>query len=380
MSLFTRYRTFSQLTLCSLLILLLGFMGAILYLYNADKNQQANTEKYGQMLASSAARAAVDATLAQDMVSLQAILQEIAQYPNVVGTTLHNVDNKLLVQSGYKPNQPIVGKRYNFTAAVALHNNVAGYLEVTLEVPRRTAFDRLFLMCWSLAVAFSLLLMWWSIQRRWWSELRDKLPSADAIVTAVVEKMPTIAEAELEPEPEKNAKPVQVGVRLHLHILNLSKLYQQLNSEGFTNTLRRFEKQLQGVMSLYNGKQQLLTDETLWIDFVGEELHECSFRAICCAQILINMAAQNPSPRLHLAAAIQPLANSTSGCLLAKEFISQHMHALSPAKGDIVVSSTLVDEGLQAHAELDLVQGKLINIKAPYSDMVSKHEAQLLVC
>jgi len=381
MSLLSQYRTYPQLSLCSALLFVLGLMGAVFYLYNADRNQEASVNRYGHILATSTARQAVDATLNQDKVSLQAILLEVGQYPNVVGASLRNVDNKLLVQSGYRPNQPAHGKRYNFTAPVALHNNVAGYLEVTLEVPRRTAHDELFLICWAGAVSACLLIIWWSIQRRWWSALRDKIPSADQIVTAVVDKIPTIAEAEVPPEPEVPAPPKRVSVRLSLHIVNLSKLHQQLNNEGFNGVVRRFEKQLQGLLSLYNGQRQLLSDDTLLIDFFGEEFHECSFRAVCCAQILLNMAVRNPSPRLQLAAAIQPLpeAPQSAGCVLVKEFLVQHNNTLTPGKNEILVNGSLLDTALQHHAEFDLKSGRLIQIKAPYSDYVSKQEEQLLL-
>jgi hypothetical protein len=225
-----------------------------------------------------------------------------------------------------------------------------------------------------------LFIIWWSIHKTWWSSFRDKLPSANAIVTAVVDKIPTIAEAAPAPEPEIPA-PVQVTVRLSVHITNLSKLYQQLNNEGFSAMLRRFEKQLQGLLSLYNGQRQLLVDDKLLIDFVGEELHECSFRAICCAQILMNMAARNPSPRLQLAAAIQALAPApqNSSCALMKEFIVQHENNLAPEKNEILVSTNLLDTALQNHANFDIAAGKLLQIKMPYSDYVSKQEEQLLL-
>ncbi|MET0356146.1 MAG: hypothetical protein ABW044_05170 [Cellvibrio sp.] len=380
MSLLNHYRTYPQLSLCSLLLLALGLMGAIFYLYNTDKNQQANIERYGQIVASSAARQAVDATLNQDMISLQALLQEVGQYPDVVGVTLRNLDNKLLVQSGYKPNQPVRGKRYNFAAPVALHNNVAGYLEVTLEVPRRTTHDELFLFWWAISISASLLIIWWSIQRRWWSALREKMPSANEIVTAVVEKIPTIAEP-VEPDPEPPTPPTQVSVRLSLHIVNLSKLHQQLNSEGFNGVVRRFEKQLQALLSLYNGQRQSLSGDTLLVDFSGEEFHECSFRAVCCAKILINMVATGASPRLQIAAAIQPLIApvQSSGCALVKEFLLQQTDGLTPEKNEILVSASLLDAQLQNHAEFDTSSGKLLNIKAPYSDYVSKQEEQLLL-
>lgn len=408
MSLFTHYRRYPQLSLCTALLLILGFLGAAFYLHSSAENQQIQIERYGQMLAVSSARQAVDATLTQDMVSLQAILQDVALYPNVIGTTLHNVDNKLLVQSGYKPKQNSQGKRHSFTAPVALHNNVVGYLEVTLEVPHYTAQDILFLCYWTLAVAIALLIIWRSIYRQWWSALRDKFPSANTIVATVVESLPTIPEAFLETAPtpehdlETRAAPVQIAVRLSIHIVNINKLYQQLNSEGFSIVLNRFEKQLRILLSIYNGKRQLLTGDILLIDFIGEELHDCSFRALCCAKILMNMTARNPSPRLQLAANIQPLAatplptknNDHTSELTAdatkpseqpiqqnllNDFIVQFNNPLTTIKNEILISTSLLDRTLQEHAEFDTTQGKLIHIKSPYSEHIAKQEEQLLL-
>src|SRR5690606_18952723 len=172
MALIKTYRTYPQLTLCSLLLIALGAFGAWAYLHNSEQNQREQIGHYGQVLANSAARQAVNATLQQDLVSLQAILLEVGQYPNVIGTTIHNVENKLLVQNGFKPNQEIIGKRYNFSAPIALHNNVAGYLEVSLDVPLHSERDYRFFLMWMGAVFASLLTIWWSIHRQWWSQFK----------------------------------------------------------------------------------------------------------------------------------------------------------------------------------------------------------------
>ncbi|WP_049630683.1 hypothetical protein [Cellvibrio sp. pealriver] len=375
MALIKTYRTYPQLTLCSLLLIALGAFGAWAYLHNSEQNQREQIEHYGQVLANSAARQAVNATLQQDLVSLQAILLEVGQYPNVIGTTIHSVENKLLVQNGFKPNQVIKGRRYDFSAPIALHNNVAGYLEVTLDVPRFSERDYRFFMLWMAAIFSSLLVIWWSIQRQWWSQLKDKLPTTSEIVTAVVEKMPTIAEAP-EPEPEL---PKEVSVRLSLDIVNMGKLYQQLNSESFANVLRRFEKQLQGVLNLYSGQRQMLSGETLIIDFTGEAFYECSFRAVCAAQLLQNLTTKNPSPRLHLAAAVHELsAPVSSNKSLLKDFVVQHNNHLKPDKGEILISQRLIDNDLQEHLDIVSDSGKLIGLKAPYASLLAKQEEQLV--
>lgn len=374
MALMTTYKTYPQLTLCSLLLVALGLFGAWAYHSNGEQNQREQVSLYGQVLATSAARQAVNATLQQDLVSLQAILLEVGQYPNVIGATIHNVENKLLVQSGFKPNQVITGRRYNFSAPIALHNNVAGYLEVSLDVPRHTDRDYRFYLMWMAGVFISLLIIWWSIQRQWWSQLKDKLPSTSEIVTAVVEKIPTIEDV---PEPEPEA-PKQVSVRLSLDIVNMSKLYQQLNSESFASVLRRFEKQLQGVLNLYDGQRQMLSGETLIIDFTGEAFYECSFRAVCAAQLLSNIAAQNPSPRLQLAAAVHELsAPVSSNKSLLKDFVVQHNNYLKPDKGEILISQRLIDNDLQEHLDIVSDSGKLLGLKAPYAALLAKQQEQL---
>jgi uncharacterized membrane protein affecting hemolysin expression len=374
------YRAYPQLSLCTLLIVLLGLLGSGLYLYHGELNQREQANNYGQVLAQSAARQAVEATLNQDLISLQAILQEVAQYPRVVGASIRNVENKLLVQSGHHPHQQVTGTRYQFTAPIALHNNIAGYLQVTVEVPRHSGREQQFLFIWLCAVSLALLIIWWSIQMQWWRNLRDKLPAANRVFNLMLERIPTIPEAPPEPAPKEPDLPPspQVGVRLNIHLTNMSRLYQQLNAEGFSLLLRRFEKQLQDVLTLYNGQRLLLTQDVLIIDFIGESYHDCSFRALCSARLLSNLCARAPSPRLQVSASIQevaaPLHRGTQSLL--RDFVAQQNHPLHPERGDILICPHLRDENLLQRAEVD-ASGKLLDIKPPYSELLAKQEERL---
>lgn len=375
------YRAYPQLSLCTLLIVLLGLLGSALSNYHSDRQQHENVERYGKMVAQSAARQAVDATLNQDLISLQAIMQEVSQYPTVVGATIRNLENRLLVQSGHLPNQAIKGKRYYFTAPIALHNNVAGYVQVTLEMPRYSVWQQQFLLIWLSAVGLALLIIWWSIQLQWWRNLRDKLPSATRVMTTMIERIPTIPEAPPEPEPIVPEAPIppQVAVRLSVHITNMARLYQQLNSEGFATLLRRFEKQLQDVLTLYNGQRLLLTDDTLIIDFIGESHHDCSFRALCSAILLRNLCARAPSPRLQVSAAVHEIAAPMLGTTqsLLRDFVMQQNDPLRPERGDILICLHLLSDTLREHADVD-ASGKLLHIKPPYHELLSKQEERLI--
>ena len=374
MTFIAKYRQYSQLLFCSVLLLLLSFLGTAIYMVNTQEQQKEYIDHYGKVLANSAARQAVDATLQRDLISLQAILKEVEQYPGVIGATVHNVENHLLVQSGFKPNQAIKGKRYSFSAPIALHNNVAGYLSVTIEESRFTARDYSALLLWVAALAIALSIIGWSIQRAWWGQLKEKIPSASSLVNAVVEKMPTIEDI---PEPEPEA-PKQLAVRLSLDVTNLSRLYQQLNSDAFATLVRRFEGQLQGVLSLYNGQRQMLSNETLLIDFTGDSFHDCCFRAVCTAQLISNLALQSSSPRLQLAAAVHELSAPMSPTKsLLRDFVVQHNNHLKPSKGEVLISERLIEAELLEHLELEPDSGKLIKLKEPYSDLLRKQQEQL---
>lgn len=369
-----RYKAYPQLTLCSLLLVFLGLFGGIMYQQNNAQNQHERIQLYGAALASGAARQAVTPAIAQDLVSMQAVLTELSLHQYVLGASIHNVENLLLVQSGFKPNHITQGDRLSFSAPVALHNNIYGYLEVVLDVPRHSARDYRFYLFWVAAIFCCLFIIGWSIYRHWWRELKDKIPSAGELVTAVVEKIPTI---EPIPEPPPEA-PKQVSVRLSLHICNLERLYLQLNSEGFATVLRRFDTQLQSLLNLYGGQRQMLAGDTLLIDFTGESYVECAFRALCFAHLSNNQAAANPSPRLQLASAIQELSEPTQAKQsLLRDFVVQHNNHLKPEKGEILLSQRLIDEELLEHVELVVDSGKFIAIKPPYAELVARQEQQL---
>lgn len=381
MSLLHLYRNYPQLSLCTLLVVGLGLLGSLLYITHSARHQQQYIQQYGQTLAQSAASQALDATLTQDLVSLQAILQEVGRYPRVVGATVHNVENQLLVQNGHRPDQGVQGKRYHFTAAIAVHNNVAGYLQVTLEVPRYTTMDKQFLAIWLAAVLFALLMIWWSIQLQWWKNLRDQLPSPSNLMRTVVDTLPTIPEAPPEPQPvvvEPPPPPLR-AVRLTLKLVNINRLYQQLNSEGFNNLLRRFDRQLQEIVLLHDGKRRWFQDDTLVIDFISDHPLECTFRALCCARLLHGVCARSGSPRLQLTATITPTQTPEEAgkASLLSAFVNHQQPGLAPEKGDTLLERNLVTDELQERVDIDTNSGKLRTFLPPYHDLLQRQENQL---
>lgn len=363
-----------QLALASCLIIILGLIAGISYAVNTTNNAEEKINIYGHTVSQAAAKQAITASMQQDLLSMQAVLVDIRQNPWVVGARIRNVEGKSLVETGTLNTQELQERHTLFSAPIAVHHNIYGYIDVLVQSHRFQVRDYQFFLIWLIAVFTSLSIIWWSIQRQWWSQFKEKLPTASEVVTAVVEKVPVIEE---EPEPEPEA-PKLVSVRLSLQITNLDRLYDQLNSESFATVLRRFEKQLQSVVNLYEGHRQILNGNTLLIDFTGESYEESCFRAVCCAHLLNSLAISNPSPRLQVASSVyelsEPLSSKQS---LVKDFVVQHNIHLKPSKGEILISHRLIDEELQLYIEVAHDSGKFLGLKSPYAELIAKQEAQL---
>ena len=343
----------------SALIVLLGLGAMLLHGYTSLQSQSRQLDLLGQTLAQSAAQRAVDATLSQDMLSLRASLQDLTRHPQVVGATIHDVENRLLVQSGFGTGQFQASDYRRYSAAVALDDKVAGHLQLTLKPARFNHWDWQFFGLWGLLVALAGLWRWWS----------GTAPPASPSDTAQQDVPANQSQAQLQ---------AQIQLRLRLQLINLNPLFNQLNRDSFHRQLGVFEQQLKDVMGLYGGRFKAQCEETLLIDFSGEQTSDCAFRALCSAQLLGELSHLNPGPRLRLAARVHGLPTAANPHpKLAQAFVlQQHTECPSQASG-IAIAPELIDKELQQHLEVDIETGLLVGVKAPYRQLLDRQQKHL---
>jgi len=365
MSLFEPLRPHARTLSISAVILCLGLGGAVLHGYASLQSQNRQLDQLGQTLARSAAQRAVDATLSQDMLSLRASLQDLTDHPQVIGATIHDVENQLLVQSGFSADRFQSSEYRRYSAPVALDDKVAGHLQLVLKPVRLSPWDWRFFWLWGLMAVTATLFPWWRhwLKRRARSNMNPRQRQAPP--------------AQMEAE-EPSEAPGHERLRLRLQLVNLAALFNQLNRESFERQLRLFERQLKGVIALYGGHHQALSVDTLLIDFEGEQRSDCAFRALCSAQLLDELSRLNPGPRLRLAARVHGQPESDAQALnLSELFIKQYQPEPSrPAQG-IAILPELIDNELLQHLELDPETGSLLSIKAPYRQLLDRQQQQL---
>ncbi len=363
MALYARLKPHWQPLCGTALIVLLGLLAALLHTRASLQTQSQQLDGFGQTLSRSTAQRAVDATLSQDMISLQVVLQELTRHPQVMGATIHDVENHLLVQSGFPPDEAEPGQFRRYTATIALADNIAGHLQVAMIAPSLSAADRQFLVIWLFLILLAAALPWLPALRR---------------APVIIQGQPLDEPIGDNPDPEDphgnveaNAPP-PAQLRLRLRLLNMDTLSRQLNEESFTQQLGQFEEQLRNILSLYSGRQLALSGDTLLIDFQGESHSDCAFRALCSAQLLGELSHLNPGPKLKLAARIHPLPHTD----LATSFHHQQ-DVVAPGVTGIEIAPELIDDELHQHLELDPDNGVLIGVKAPYRQLLDKQQAQL---
>ncbi len=369
----------TQLSPATLLWASLLLLATLINLGLARQQQQQQQQQfqahYGQALADIAARQAVDATLNHDLLGLQALLADIASNPKIIGATIHDVEYRLLVQAGHLPNQIRGQSLRSYSAAITLHDSIAGHLTVTLD----DQFVSPLPLYWQMGTSSVLLLLLGlmlsrqlesSAQRQTDEAETESQDSGDAPAASSAAPLPIF-----EPQQASFDTP-SARVRLTLQCHNLDALHGQLNSSGFKQLLSDFENQLQGVLALYNGKQDgAMRDTCLQLVFSGHSACDCSFRAACSAQLLLQLCQQQPGANLQLSAAISPLKQNAS---LSEQFQHRAQQAHTSAN-HITIADELVAADLQERLAIDEAEplAQVRQIKSPYVELLDKQLKQL---
>jgi uncharacterized membrane protein affecting hemolysin expression len=367
--------------------LLLGIIAATGLQLRTQQQTLAQQDKhYGQALAALAARQAVDATLNHDLVSLQVILRDIAENPRIDNATIHDVENRLLVQAGSTPNLNANPDALNFSAPITFHNSVAGYVTLSLQQPDRATIAPVSISL-GLIVLIAILII-------------GAKPAAGSQATSSTENDNSHPEPPQKSSPAgslpiANLKPMMSDmpakkhtVDLNLYLKNLGDLKRQLSSPLLKQLLDGLEQQVKGVCALYKGQIQAQINSAhshIQIKFRDTDIDSSAFNALCCAHLLQRFSStQSKGIKLQLNASITPEQQSHS----LMEQISRHEQWLSheplitsqPA-GSLLIEQALLDSATlqdRIHStDLDQYWLQVEQVQAPYSALLDKQFEQL---
>lgn len=342
--------------------------------------------QYGQALADLAARQAMDATLNHDLVSLQVILRDISENPDVTSTSIHDVENNLLVQAGDARRQG--GERASFTAPIALHNSIAGYVTVNLDLSSDSAVRyQLYWLFGFMAILFIALTLSALYFGRSWG-LPVILPRP---AIPIVAEPPKPKAASDEEETDENSgrvpEPSFPRVELVIHFHNLRELAGQLDHRSFRSVSQRMEEQFRSVMALHQGQLIQFDGDEARLSFGNPQINpDATFQAVCSAKLLLTLNAQNKPFPLGLSALI---LQRDSGSTILKNLqfqlaeLDDYFQLMRNSEsGSLLMESRLLQADLASKLQqqpvddfADLVQ--VLNLGDQYQQLLARQLDQL---
>jgi len=377
-------------------IILLCAIAAVLTTSTFNSKVDQRDQQYGQALANVAARRAVQSTINLDLVSLQVILQEITGNPSVTNATIHDVENNLLVQAtsaSQKNRRQAISRQTNFTAPINVHDNIIGYVTVSVDFTSANSHQKIYGIFALLAL--SLIILNIALEKLF-INIRPKMArsqtNSSGNTLPIVDKLPQNDEKNLAQtlssleRDKKNPR-----IELIIQFQNLRTLYGQLNHRSFRSVIQRIEIQLRDLMALYSGELTLINADTARVTFRDSELTGAAFNAICSAHLVTTLNQKSENIHLSLCCFIvkrEPDASTLKH--LAFNLFKQdaEFEILSELHdGDILIENELLSD-THTPCLTDRVETSnentpsanttsITKIKEPYCSLLEKQLAQL---
>jgi len=345
----------------------LGLIFSSLALYVSGTHNATNvTNNYGSMLAKATAARSSDAAFHQDLIGMRAVLQDATEYSNVRIATVHDVENKLLVQAGDFPYFKHKDDQ-SFTSPITQHDNIAGYVTVIIAAPSIFPLEILTLIYALIAftsISVVILLSRSGCISCHWSK--------EQVKESLHAKFSSYIPPELSSPNTSHTYPVTTFSAFTLiHIKNIQTIKQQLNGENFRNTLKIMDDIVEDVMSLYGGIEfQWNMDHYKLTLNSRESQSEAIFHAICCAYLISEIASTINNIPLDIATLVSLNEQHNNDMLLprAKLAITSEAAAESSLNARLKLTENNTEKGQKLVSEF--VQ--------PYKGLLDNQRAQLL--
>lgn len=323
-------------------------------------------QTYGNALAAMAANQAIEASFNNDLIGLQAILQEVMKNPNTLLATIHDVENHLQVQAG-DSRALEQSKSLSFTTPIVLHSSITGYLSVHLKQADSASPVPVWLVILSCLLMVSVAI--WQLVATDSFELIDT-PLESGSKSSNDGEPVTYENSSDDSETHDNSVQEIPLVYAIIHIKNLAVLQQQLNGENFRKTLSTVDQIISDVLALYNGAGYSFNNDQFQLRFYAiDATNEALFRAACSAWLIVELASIVENIPLDLAA-----------------FVSANHLDLAPANlpiaGLVIENQAAADELISRRLnflEVGSEDGRKVvaGFEQPFKSLLEKQRAQL---
>lgn len=254
------------------------FIHAML-LVNSAETELANHQKpIGQLLSEQLAISAAPLIANQDSIGLGLLANNVGSTDAILGLKISNNQRQVLATGGQGQSQ----QGQNFVAPIQLNNQSLGSVEITLSNAQRGEIIQHSLLNLAFSLVLHLFLALWIGWPQLFNHLR--IPILQDAKTPIAEPEPIVPV--VEPEPVKPAASVWVAIGFD----DPKGLISKVNANTINQFLQIIDKLVKRTTRLYSGKAiSTLSSDGLVIKFEGDNLADCTQRAVLSSRLLIKL-------------------------------------------------------------------------------------------
>jgi uncharacterized surface protein with fasciclin (FAS1) repeats len=254
------------------------FIHAML-LVNSAETELANHQKpIGQLLSEQLAISAAPLIANQDSIGLGLLANNVGSTDAILGLKISNNQRQVLATGGQGQSQ----QGQNFVAPIQLNNQSLGSVEITLSNAQRGEIIQHSLLNLAFSLVLHLFLALWIGWPQLFNHLR--IPILQDAKTPIAEPEPIVPV--VEPEPVKPAASVWVAIGFD----DPKGLISKVNANTINQFLQVVDKLVKRTTRLYSGKAiSTLSSDGLVIKFEGDNLADCTQRAVLSSRLLIKL-------------------------------------------------------------------------------------------
>lgn len=286
----------------------------LLLLWSIGRDEEQRVDHFGSTLTAALASQVIEPLIAEDLIHLGVLANRIIELPEVIGTTVYTVDNKMLAISGD------VQRGRPFTQAVVLDDAIVGYVRLHID---ETLFGE-GLPALHLVMSLLLMLCFPAVALLW----------NHIGYTRRAIKFPATVEIEDPQSPEP-------------HYLVALNLFNQLSlpPEKCKKELAFARQMATAVAHLYQGEVLDLSGTGLLISFDATDSDDRPFHVICAASALSQLLANTDSGgRYRLSAHRFLLGDGEALDLDADEVADAALLSALARDNTLAISAALFDE------------------------------------
>lgn len=283
------------------LMLLLTVFSSLLITVQMDNSSRYQADTLGSLLSKQTANAAASMLITGDRLSLNVLLNQLAQNPYIAEAAIYSIDNRRIARAD---SENAAADALVYSAPINYQDVIAGYVRLTLDGRALNRKTREILQL-TLAAGALLLLTGLLLLNFYGASLADKLRRIERQLQSIFKTLPVdpLPNTEIDrialqvehqlTEKMQAEKAVQdqqpqeeITAIISIRIKNLGRLQALLASQDMLELIRQQTAMMTEAAELYDGQLSYTPEGNSYIRFSSRKSPRFALDALCCSLLI----------------------------------------------------------------------------------------------